>query len=63
MKREGWNKENMTSLKTVINKFCKENNFCRIEDGKHKKDEKKKRKENNIINNDNHHKSEKIYKA
>ena len=53
----------MKSLKTVINKFCEENNFCRIEDGNHKKDQKKKRKENNIINNNNHHKSEKNYRA
>ena len=53
----------MKSLKREINKFCEENNFCRIEDGKQKKDEKKKRKENNIINNNNHHKSEKNYKA
>ena len=52
----------MTSLKTEINKFYKENNFCRIENGNHKKDQKKKRKEDNIINN-NHHKSEKNYKA
>ena len=53
----------MTSLKTEINNFCKENYFCRIEDGRHKKEEKKKRKENNIINNNNHHKSEKNYRA
>ena len=53
----------MTSLKTEINKFCEENNFCRIENGKHKKDEQKKRKENNIINNNNHHKSEINYRA
>ena len=52
----------MTSLKTAINKFYKENYFCRIEDGNHKKDDKKKRKENNIINNNNHHKSEKSIK-
>ena len=63
MKRAGQNKENMTSLKTEINKFYKENCFCRIEDRNHKKDEKKKRKEDNIINNNNHHKSEKNYKA
>ena len=63
VKRAGWNKENMTSLKTLINKFYKENYFCRIEDGNHKKDEKKKRKENNIINSNNHHKSAKNYKA
>ena len=53
----------MTSLKTEINKFCKENNFCRIEDRNHKKDQKKKREENNIIKNNNHHKCEKNYRA
>ena len=37
--------KNMTSLKTEINKFCEENNFCRIEDGNQKKDEKKKKRE------------------
>ena len=63
MKREGWNKKNMKSLKTEINKFWKENNFCRIEDRNHKKDQKKKSKENNIIKNNNHHKSDKNYKA